>query len=294
MFSIFEEQLKHEAAALDHFLHVGMDSSPEALSYFPHHEEYRVGAERYLEIIHKATQETGIPIIGSLNGVSDEGWLGYAKRIEEAGAHGLELNIYHIPTDPNLSGADVEKMYFDVFEAVKHTVKIPVAVKLSPFFSSMANVAKRFDDMGADALVMFNRFIQPDFDLDEMEVVTSLMPSAPQEIRLPLRWIAILRGQLRCSLAASRGVHTSREIVKYLLAGADVTMTTWALLQMGPEYISTLLKNLVAWMESHEYTSVAQMKGAMSQKNVANPTAFERANYIKTLSSFRSATETST
>jgi dihydroorotate dehydrogenase (fumarate) len=289
MFSIFEEQLRQEAAALDHFLSYGTESFAEALSYFPSHADYRVGPERYLEILHRASEAVKIPIIGSLNGISNEGWTDYARKMQEAGAKGVELNIYHIPTDPRMTGAQVEQQYYDVFSAVKRTVSIPVAVKLSPFFSSMAHVAQSFDQLGADALVMFNRFIQPDFDLEEMEVTPNLGPSSPGEIRLPLRWIAILHGRLRCSLAASRGVHSATEIIKYILAGADVTMTTWSLLKLGIGHISTMLKDLEAWMEAKEYVSVAQMKGAMSQKSVADPTAFERANYIKTLEKYKGA-----
>ena len=287
MFSIFEEQLKQESAFIESALNSGTDSFAEALSYFPTHGEYIVGPDHYLEIIHKAKQATQIPIIGSLNGTSNEGWVKYARQIQEAGADGLELNIYHIPTDPNQTAADIEKRYIDVVKAVKAQVSIPVAVKLSPFFSSMANMAQQFDKAGADALVLFNRFYQPDFDLNEMEVVTSLSLSTPYEIRLPLMWIAILHGRVKASIGATRGVHSHIEILKYIMAGADAVMATSALLRHGVGHVTLMLNELTRWMDEHEYASVAQMKGSMSQKSVADPTAFERANYIRTIETYK-------
>ncbi len=288
MFSIFEEQIQHDAEALDHLLSAGTESFAEAMSYFPDVGSYAVGPERYLELIHKASEQCSIPIIGSLNGVSNEGWIDYARKIEQAGARGLELNVYYIATDPDLDGAAVEALYVDVVRAVKASVKIPVAVKLSPFFSSMSNVARRLAGAGADALVLFNRFYQPDFDLENLEVLSDLALSTPAEMRLPLRWIAILHDQIKISLAATTGVHSGVDMAKYLLAGADAVMTASALLKKGPEHAAVMLKELEQWMEEKEYRAVAEMKGAMSQKSVANPAAFERANYIKILEEYKS------
>lgn len=288
MFSIFEEQLHHDAEALDHLMSAGTESFAEALSYFPDTGAYQVGPERYLDLIHAAVESCSIPVIGSLNGMSNEGWIDYAKKIEEAGAHGLELNAYYIATDPNLTGSDVETMYLDVVRAVKAAVKIPVAVKIGPYFSSMANMARRFDQAGADALVLFNRFYQPDIDLDEMEVLSDLKLSTPYEMRLPLRWIAILHGQLQASLAATTGIHSGLDAAKCILAGADAVQVCSALLKSGIGRLQTIVKELEDWMTEKEYESVSQMKGAMSQKSVANPAAFERANYIKILEDYKS------
>ena len=287
MFSIFEEQIQHDAALLEQGLTAGTESFAEALSYFPEVGDYRVGPEQYLEIIRKAVEAVDIPIIGSLNGVSREGWVEYAKQIQQAGARGLELNVYYIPTDPELTGGLVEQMYVDVLKAVKAEVTIPVAIKLSPFFSSMANMAKRFDEAGANALVLFNRFYQPDFDLDNLSVAPTLNLSTPEEARLPLRWIAILHGKIKASLAATSGVHSATEVAKFLLAGADVAMVTSALLKKGVDQIKTILRDLETWMKAHEYESVQQMKGALSQKSVADATAFERANYIKIIEKYK-------
>ncbi|OQW96369.1 MAG: dihydroorotate dehydrogenase [Verrucomicrobia bacterium A1] len=288
MFSIFEEQLHHDAEALDHLLTAGSESFAEALSYFPESGAYQVGPEQYLDLISKAVAAVKIPVIGSLNGMSNEGWIDYAKKIEQAGAHALELNAYYIATDPSLTGADVETLYLDVVRAVKAAVKIPVAVKLSPYFSSMANMARRLDQAGADGLVLFNRFYQPDFDLDEMEVLSDLKLSTPYEMRLPLRWLAILHGHLEASLAATTGVHNGIDAAKCILAGADAVQVCSALLKGGIGQLRTILKELETWMSEKEYTSVTQMKGAMSQKSVANPAAFERANYIRILEDYKS------
>ncbi len=287
MFSVFEEQLRQESAVLEYALNAGTDSFGEALSYFPAMEDYQVKPDRYLQIIEKASKATQIPIIGSLNGVTNEGWINYAKSIEQAGAKGLELNVYWIPADPALTGAEVEQRYLDIVKAVKGAVKIPVALKLSPFFSSFANFAKRVDDQGVDALVLFNRFYQPDFDLEELEVVPQLNLSTPYEIRLPLLWIAMLHGKVKCSLGATRGVHSATEVIKYIMAGADVAMTTSALLQSGIDHLRVMLHDLQQWMEAHEYGSVRQMRGCLSQQHVADPSAYERANYIKVLESYK-------
>ena len=287
MFSLFEEQLKHESASLEYLMTAGTESFAESLNYFPEIDDYTVGPDTYLDLLRRASEAVDIPLIGSLNGITNTGWIEYAKLMEEAGAKGIELNIYYIPADLTTSGREVEDRYIEIVKAVKAAVTVPMAVKLSPFFSAIGSMAKTLDDAGADALVLFNRFYQPDFDLDKLEVAPNLSLSAPDEIRLPLLWIAVLYGRLRASLGATRGVHTPVEVVKYLMAGADVMMTTSALLKHGVDYLTTLRDGLQTWMEMHRYSSVAQMKGSMSQRNVADPTAFERANYIKTLESYK-------
>lgn len=288
MFSLFEEQLKHESDALEYLMTAGTESFAESLSYFPEVDDYTVGPDSYLDLLRRASEAVDIPLIGSLNGVTNTGWIEYARLMQDAGAKGIELNIYYIPADLNTSGREVEERYIEIVKAVKASVTVPVSVKLSPFFSAIGAMAKALDDAGADALVLFNRFYQPDFDLDKLEVAPSLNLSTPDEIRLPLLWLAVLYGRLRASLGATRGVHTPVEVVKYLMAGADVVMTTSALLKNGIDYLTTLRDGLRTWMEVHHYASVAQMKGSMSQRNVADPTAFERANYIKTLESYKS------
>lgn len=286
MFSIFEEQLKQEAAVMEHALNAGIDSFAESLSYFPRVDDFSVKPDAYLKIIEEASAQCDIPIIGSLNGMTSEGWVSYSRSIEQAGAKGIELNIFWIPTDPRMTSTDVENHYMDIVRAVKGAVSIPVAIKLSPFFSAFANVAHKLDDAGADALVIFNRFYQPDFDIEAREVLPQLSLSSPYEIRLPLLWVALLRGRVRCSLGATRGVHSANEVIKYLMAGADGVMTTSLLLQHGIGILGTLTNDLKAWMEQHEFDSVEQMKGCMSQQYVENPEAFERANYLKTLGSY--------
>jgi dihydroorotate dehydrogenase (fumarate) len=287
MFSIFEEQIHHDQEALNHLLTAGSESFAESLSYFPDVGEYNVGVDAYIDLIREAVEAAEIPIIGSLNGVSNRGWIEYAKRMEDAGVRAVELNIYYIPTDPALDGSRVEAMYVDVVQAVKQAVSIPVAVKLSPFFSATANMAHRLAEAGADALVLFNRFYQPDFNLETMEVEPNLVLSTPDEMRLPLRWIAILCGRVKASLAATTGVHSGTDAAKYVLAGADAVMTTSALLKNGVGQLTTMLDELAAFMDKKGYESLTQMKGAMSQKAVADPAAFERANYIKALEDYK-------
>jgi dihydroorotate dehydrogenase (fumarate) len=287
MFSLFEEQLQHESAALEHLMTVGTESFAESLSYFPEIDDYTVGPDRYLELLRAASEAVDIPIIGSLNGITNTGWIEHARLMQQAGAKGIELNIYYIPADLTTSGRDIEQRYLDIVKAVKTSVTVPVAVKLSPFFSAIGAMAKALDEAGADALVLFNRFYQPDFDLEALEVAPNLHLSNPEEIRLPLLWIAVLYGQLSASLGATRGVYTPTEVVKYLMAGADAVMTTSALLKHGIDHLGTLRNGLHAWLENHDYESVQQMKGSMSQRNVADPTAFERANYIRTLESYK-------
>jgi dihydroorotate dehydrogenase (fumarate) len=287
MFSLFEEQLRWEEESLEHLTAAGAQSFAEALSYFPPATSYRVGPDHYLDLIRRATASVRIPVIASLNGVSREGWIEYARQIQQAGAAGLELNVYHIPSGLEESGRAVEQRYLDIIKAVKAAVTIPVAMKLSPFFSAMGDMARQLDQAGVDALVLFNRFYQPDFDLEHRQVVPDLELSTPHEIRLPLLWIAILHGKIRPSLAATTGVHSPLEIVKYLMAGADAVMTTSALLHNGIPFMARLVAGLGEWLDAHHLDSVAQIRGSMSQQRVADPTAFQRANYIRVLQSYR-------
>lgn len=287
MYSLFEEQIAHEAAELEHYLNYGTESFAESLSYFPEAREYNVGPDEYVELVHKAKSALGIPVIGSLNGISTGGWVSYAEKIEQAGADALELNVYYIPTDARLTSQDVEDRYLEVMHAVKRKVSIPVAMKLNPFFSSMAHMAHRLDLAGADGLVLFNRFYQPDIDLENLEVSPNVILSTPQASRLPMRWIAILYGRIKANLAATSGIHTAEDVIKMLMVGADVTMMCSALLRNGPSHIARVLTDIDRWMFEHEYVSVKQMKGSMSQKSVADPAAFERANYMKALNTYK-------
>jgi dihydroorotate dehydrogenase (fumarate) len=287
MFSLFEEQIVHETSELLHYLSQGTESYAEALSYFPDVQQYNLGPEEYIDLIYKAKKSLEIPVIGSLNGASVGGWVNYAKKIEEAGADALELNIYYIPTDPSLSGSEIENRYLKVLKMVKSTIKIPVAVKISPFFSGLSHMAQQLDKEGANGLVLFNRFYQPDIDLETMEVRPSVILSTPQAMRLPLRWIAILFNKVKANLAATSGIHTAEDVLKMLMAGADVTMMCSAILKHGPEHIKNVLRDIERWMTDNEYVSVTQMKGSMSQKSLADPTAFERANYMKSLHSYK-------
>ena len=284
--SLFEEQINVQSNDLDRFLSHGTESFAESLSYFPDAQTYHLGPEGYLEHVRKAKQVIGIPIIGSLNGVSTGGWIRYAKMIEEAGADALELNVYYIPTDPEISSAQVEKMYIDLVRDIKATLKIPVAVKLGPYFSAMANMAKCLDEAGASALVLFNRFYQPDFDLELLEVVPNLVLSTSHELRPRLCWVAILYGCIKADLAVTGGVHTPEDVIKSMMAGARVAMMTSALLSRGLGHLATLRTGIVQWMEEHEYASIRQMQGSMSQKSVAEPAAFVRANYMRVLRSY--------
>jgi len=287
MHSLFEEQITLESEQLDHYLSYFTDAFAEALSWYPEQKDYNVGPEEYLENIRRAKEAVDIPVIGSLNGISTGGWIAYAEQIEQAGADALELNVYYIPTDPGMNGADVEQLVVDVLSAVKGTISIPVAVKLSPYFSSIPHLAGRLVDAGADGLALFNRFYQPDLDLEAFDVVPSLALSTSDELRLPLRWVAILYGRVSADLAITTGVHTHIDVLKGLMAGARVTMMASELLQNGVERIQAILDETVTWMREHEYASVAQMQGSMSQQNVADPAAFERANYMKVLQSWQ-------
>lgn len=286
LYSLFEEQLRREREELVRNLEQGTESFAEALSYFPEPDEFRLGPEEYLKHIAKAKAAVRIPVIASLNGSSAGGWTEYAKAIQQAGADALELNIYHIPTDLDLTSAQVEQTYLDILKAVKSTVTIPVAVKLSPFFTNFANMAKRLQAAGADGLVLFNRFYQPDIDLESLEVKPNILLSTPMAMRVPLRWIALLSGRLNLSLAATSGVHRATDALKMLLAGADVTMLCSVLIRHGIGQITTIERDLVAWLEEHEYQSVTQLKGSMSQKNCPDPASFERAQYMRAISTY--------
>ena len=286
VYSLFEEQITHEAGELDHFLAHGTESYAEALSFFPDMGDFKTGPEEYLKHISLLKGSVDIPIIASLNGVSEGGWMKYSKMIEETGADAIELNTYYIPADMNIEGQEIEKMYLDNLKSVKGAVKIPVAMKISPFFSSMANMAKKLDDAGADGLVLFNRFYQSDFDLEELEIVPYLELSTNWEIGLPLRWIAILHGSVNASLAATRGIQNHLDVLKVMMAGGDVAMICSELIRNGFQRITEILKDLQIWMEEHEYDSINLMKGSMSQKSVKEKAAFERANYMKILQSY--------
>lgn len=288
VYSLFEEQITHESGELDHYLSYGTESYAEALSYFPEPQQFHLTPYQYLDHIAALKKAVNIPIIGSLNGVSTGGWVKYAKNIEQAGADALELNIYYIATNPHLTGSEIETMYADVLTEVKKNVKIPVAMKLSPFFTSMSNMAKRLDNAGADALVLFNRFYQPDFDLEKLEVVPNLVLSTNWEMRLPLRWIAILYDNVKASLGATSGIHSHEDVIKIMMAGGDVAMMASELLVKGIGRITEIINGMKEWMEKNEYESISMMKGSMSQKKIAQPAAFERANYMKLLQSWKS------
>jgi dihydroorotate dehydrogenase (fumarate) len=287
LFSLFEEQIRHDTDAVEHFMGLGTDSYGEALSYFPDLGEYDVGPQQYLELIRKATEAVDIPIIGSLNGISERGWVEFATEMQQAGAKGIELNVYYIPTEMYRTGAQVEQQYVEVLKTVKSAVSVPVAMKVGPYFSSFAHMAGRLDAAGADALVLFNRFYQPDFDIEHRTVVPSLSLSRPDEIRLPLLWIALLHGRTRASLAATTGVHGAIEAIKYLMAGADVVMSTAALLQQGPAFLTRLIADVSGWMQRKGYSSVEQMRGSMSQQAIPDSSAFVRGNYIRILESYK-------
>lgn len=286
MYSLFEEQITLDSLYVDHYLQSGTNSFAESLSYFPEMGEYNVGPDEYLNLIRRAKDAVDIPIIGSLNGVSAGGWTNYATLIEQAGADALELNVYYLPTSLELAGKEVENIYLDMLRQVKASVSIPIAMKLSPYFSSTANMAKQLADEGAAGLVLFNRFYQPDLNLETLEVAPRLVLSNSDELRLPLRWVAILYGRILADLAITTGVHTSEDVLKGLMAGAKVTMMASELLQKGIRRIREVIDETEVWMAEHEYESVTQMVGSMSQQHCAEPAAFERANYMKTLASY--------
>ncbi|HUA78694.1 MAG TPA: dihydroorotate dehydrogenase-like protein [Acetobacteraceae bacterium] len=285
--SIFQEQIEREERVIEELITAGIDSYSEALSYFPAQAAYAMDPERYLDFVRRAIKAVDIPVIASLNGVTDHGWSSYAQRIEEAGARAIELNIYFIPSDLGLTGHDVERRYLDIVKAVRKAVTIPIAVKIGPYFSAPGHMAQQLVQEGANGLVLFNRFYQPDIDLTRLALVSDLELSRPYEIRLPLLWISLLSGQVKASLAASTGVESADEVIKYLLAGADVVMTTSSLLRHGIAHVRDLLDGLKVWLEARGLESVDAIRGRMSERNVADHTAFERANYIKTLQFYR-------
>jgi dihydroorotate dehydrogenase (fumarate) len=286
MYSLFEEQIIQESLELDHYLSRGTESYPEALSYLPDGGMYAVSPEKYLNQVAGLKKALSIPVIGSLNGVSKGGWTKYAQKIQDAGADALELNLYNIPTDLEMKSNDIEDMQVELVAEVKSAITIPLAVKISPFVTSIPNFVKRLAEVGADGLVLFNRFYQPDFDLDELEIVHSLDLSTPAEMRLPLRWISILSGKINADFALTSGVHSHTDVLKAMMAGAKVAMMASNLLHNGEQAVGLILNELEAWMKEHEYESIRQMQGSMSQKSVKEPAAFERANYMKVLGSF--------
>ncbi|HOD43757.1 MAG TPA: dihydroorotate dehydrogenase-like protein [Anaerolineaceae bacterium] len=286
MYSLFEEQIIHESHALDYFLSHGTESFSEALTYFPDMEHYNVGPDGYLDMIRKLKESVQVPVIASLNGISTGGWVDYAGKMEQAGADALELNIYFLPTDLELEGIALEDAYVELVRSVRAQVKIPLAVKLSPYFTALPNFARKLVGAGANGLVLFNRFYQPDLDIETLEVVPDLVLSTSDELRLPLRWTAILYGRLQADLALTTGVHSVEDVVKATMAGARVSMMASELLSRGIGRVSEILADLEKWLETYEYHSIQQMLGSMSQQAVADPAAFERANYMKVLQSF--------
>ena len=290
IYSLFEEQITSDRLELHHHLTYGTDSYAEALTYFPEPSEFHLGPEGYLNHIRKAKEAVKMPVIASLNGTSAGGWTNYAKEMQQAGADALELNIYYIPTDVDLTGAQVEQTYLDILSMVRDVVTIPVAIKLSPFFSSLANVARRLDEGGADGLVFFNRFYQPDISLEHLEVRPNIILSTPQALRLPMRWIAILHGRIKASLAATSGIHTAQDVLKIMMVGADAAMLCSVLYRHGIDHIKNMEREIETWMSEHEYNSIRQMQGSMSQENCSDPSEFERAQYVKALHSFKPAT----
>ncbi|MEN6480810.1 MAG: dihydroorotate dehydrogenase-like protein [Anaerolineaceae bacterium] len=286
MYSLFEEQITYESNALDYFLSRGTDSFAEALTYFPEMESYNIGPEAYMELIGEIKKAVQIPVIGSLNGISSGGWIEYAKQIENAGADALELNIYYLSTDVDLDSSELEQTYIDLVANIRSQIKIPLAVKLSPYFSALPNVASRIVQAGANGLVLFNRFYQPDLDIETLEVVPNLILSTSADLRLPLRWTAILFDRIKTDFAITSGVHNAHDAIKGIMAGANVTMMASELLANGIPRITEILADMQRWMEEYEYQSVTQMRGSMSQRAVAEPAAFERANYMKVLNSF--------
>ncbi len=286
LYSLFEEQLTAQELNLHHYLTYGTESYSEALSYFPALEQVHTGPDGYLDLIRQAKAAVDIPIIASLNATTRGSWTRFASLMEQAGADALELNIYYIPTDMDKTGADVEEEYLNILRSVRSHVHLPIAVKLSPYFSNIANMARQLSANGADGLVLFNRFYQPDIDLETFEVYPHVLLSAPQDMRLPLRWIAILYGRLNIDLAATSGIHSGQDVLKMIMAGANVTMMASALLSQGIDHLRVVDEEIRAWLEMNEYESIAQLRGSMSQMNCPNPSAFERAQYMRALTTY--------
>lgn len=287
MHSLFEEQLIHESLELDYFLTRGSNAFAEALSFFPESDTYLMGSEKYLNQVAALKKALKIPVIGNLNGVSKGGWTRYARQIQDAGADALELNMYYIATDPDLTAQELENAQIDLVAQVKDSINIPLAVKLSPFYTALPNFARKLAEAGADALVLFNRFYQPDIDLEELKILPSLEFSTPAEMRLPLRWVSILTGKVNADFALTSGVHSAKDVVKAMMAGAKVTMMASALLKGGEQVMTGILADLESWLVDHEYASVEQMQGSMSQNSVNEPAAFERANYMAVLGNYQ-------
>ncbi|HSQ26645.1 MAG TPA: dihydroorotate dehydrogenase-like protein [Anaerolineales bacterium] len=286
LYSLFEEQITQESLKLHQDLMRGTESYAEALTYLPDYGQYSIGPEKYLEHIQKVKNAINIPVIGSLNGVTTGGWIEYAQKIEQAGADALELNLYYLATDPDMTSSTLEDNYINLVKDIRQQIKIPIAIKLSPFFTALPNFARRLEQAGANGLVLFNRFYQPDFDLENLEVVPNLVLSNSHEVRLPLRWIAILYGKVKVDFALTSGVHTAEDMLKAVMAGASVTTIASTLLQNGIKSAKDILSNSLSWLEEHEYESIDQMRGSMSQQAVGDPATFERANYMRVLSSY--------
>jgi dihydroorotate dehydrogenase (fumarate) len=285
VYSLFEEQIWHESQMLDQFLNTGAESQPEAVSYFPDLENYNIGPDGYLDTIRKLKETVDVPVIGSLNGYTSGGWINYAKLIEEAGADALELNIYYLPTELETTGQELEDAHLDLVTDMRKQIHIPLAVKLSPYFSALPNLAASLVKAGANGLVLFNRFMQPDLDIETLRVIPTIDLSDSSEMRLPLRWTAVLYGKLQADLALTTGAHTAVDVIKAVMAGASAVQMVSELIANGPQRVAGVLKEIEEWMEKFEYETIHQMLGAMSQQAVANPSAFERANYMKVLAS---------
>jgi len=293
LYSLFEEQLRQEMFELEHHLSAGTESFSESQTFFPRPAEFRLGPEGYLNHIRRAKEAVKVPIIASLNGSTVGGWTRYAKQIEQAGADALECNIYFLPTDLDVPGIEIERVYLEILKSVRSSISIPVAVKLSPFFSNMANMAKQLDGAGANGLVLFNRFYQPDIDLDQLEITPHVLLSTAQALRLPLTWVGILYGQIKANLAATSGIHGPEDVIKLLMVGADVTMLCSTLLRNGISHLRYIEQGILEWMDKHEYDSVEQMKGSMSQLRCSDPGSFERAQYMRAVKSVQHVMVTS-
>ena len=285
--SLFEEQLEIPQDELNKFLLQGTESYAEALTYFPEIKEFKFAPDEYIDLLKQIKSDSEIPIIGSLNGVSDGGWIKYAEKIEEAGADALELNIYYIPTDPSINSEKIEENYINLVKSVKQKIRIPLAVKLSPYFTSTPNLLKKIEEAGADAFVIFNRFYQPDIDIENLEITKNLVLSSSDELRLRLRWAAIMYGKIKPDIAITGGIHTSPDVIKSIMAGAKVSMMTSALIKNGIEHIEKTLSEVTDWLSKHEYESMKSIQGLLSQENVLEPSAYERANYMKILGSYK-------
>jgi len=289
--SLFEEQIEHEELEIHRLYEYQTESFAESLTHFPDLEGYNTGPEEYLRLVEEAKQTLQVPVIASLNGHTDGGWVRYAQYMQDAGADALELNVYFVPTDSNVVAAEVEQRYIDLVARVKQSIRIPLAVKIGSQFTSIPNFARRLSEVGADGLVLFNRYLEPDIDLETLQITPDLVLSHRHEVRLPLRWIAIIRDQLGCSLAATSGLHTTDDLVRVLLVGANVGMMTTRLLRSGAEYVAVMLEGLRSWLLENEYESVRQMQGSMSMRNCPDPSALQRSNYMKALVSYATPTE---